>query len=413
MRSVSWSAFILVLLAFTTSEAMSQKVLPGIDVLRDRSFDLLRGKRVGLITNPTGVDIRLQSTIDILARAPGVELVALFGPEHGVRGDAAAGAKVESTVDPATGVPVFSLYGTDHKPSPAMLRGIDVLVYDIQDIGVRSYTYISTLGLCMEAAAERGIPFIVLDRPDPLGGLRIEGTPVRKGFESFVSPYPIPYVYGLTPGELARYLNDNGMLAGGKRCSLSVVPLRGWRRSMTFDETGLQWVPTSPHVPDREGAYYYVATGILGELGNISIGVGFTLPFRLVGASWIDGQKMADAANALQLPGVLFRPITYRPFYGRDNGTELHGVQIYVTDKNRAELLPIQFRLLEVLHSLYPDRELIPSDGSQTRVFDQVAGTDEIRKAFCVRYNYEDIRTILSWGVREFADHSRTYWLYE
>jgi uncharacterized protein YbbC (DUF1343 family) len=413
MQRCASSILLCFFLTLACSPAAAQNVLPGIDVLRERAFDILKGKRVGLVTNPTGVDSRLQSTIDILAHAPGVTLVALYGPEHGVRGDAAAGATVESTVDPTTGVPVFSLYGRDRKPSPRMLKGVDVLLYDIQDIGVRSYTYISTLGLCMEAAAEQGIPFVVLDRPDPLGGLRVEGTPVHSGFESFVSPYPIPYVYGLTPGELAGYLNDTRTRAAGKACSLIVVPLRGWHRSMTFRETGLHWVPTSPHVPDWDGAMYYVATGVLGELGNISAGVGFTLPFHLVGAPWIDEQKMADAANALRLGGVLFRPMTFRPFYGRDSGKELHGVQIYITDREHAELLPIQFHLLEILHGLYPEKDLIPPDAPRLQMFDRVLGTDDIRKAFCARYKFNDIRALLSTGVQEFSKLSRKYWLYD
>ncbi|MEK9138112.1 MAG: DUF1343 domain-containing protein, partial [Bacteroidota bacterium] len=219
--------------------AQAPAVKTGIEILRDRNFDILRGKHVGLITNPTGVDSKLKSTIDILFDAKEVKLVALYGPEHGVRGDHAAGEKVESYTDALTKLPVYSLYGKTRKPTPEMLKGIDILVYDIQDIGCRSYTYISTMGLAMEAAAEQKIEFVVLDRPNPLGGEKVEGNIVEKDFESFVSQFPVPYVYGLTCGELAQMLNEEGMLKNGVRCKLAVVPMEGWKRSMTFEETGL------------------------------------------------------------------------------------------------------------------------------------------------------------------------------
>ncbi|HKI44271.1 MAG TPA: DUF1343 domain-containing protein, partial [Balneolales bacterium] len=229
--------------------AQKNRVKTGLEVLEESGFKILQGKRVGLVTNPTGVDSKLRSDIDLLFHAPGVHLVALFGPEHGIRGDATAGQNVSSNTDPVTGLPVYSLYGSHSKPTPEMLKNIDVLVYDIQDIGVRSYTFISTLGRVMEAAAENNIPLVVLDRPDPLGGKKIEGTPVHPGFESFVSPYPIPYVYGLTCGELARYLNGEHLLKNGEQCRLTVVKMKGWYRNMTFSDTGLPWVPTSPHIP--------------------------------------------------------------------------------------------------------------------------------------------------------------------
>ncbi len=388
-------------------------VKTGIEVLRERGFDLLKGKRVGLITNPSGVDAQLRSTIDILAAAPDVKLAALFGPEHGVRGDAAAGVTVESAPDPKTGIMAYSLYGKTHKPTPEMLKDIDVLVYDIQDIGVRSYTYIWTLGLCMEAAAGQKITFVVLDRPDPLGGIRVEGTPVQKGFESPVSPFAIPYVYGLTPGELATLLNETGMLSEGAKCSLQVVPMAGWKRSMTFDQTGLQWVPTSPHVPAADGPLYYVATGVMGELGTMSEGVGYTIPFRLFGAPWIDAGKLADTLGAMQLPGVLFRPLTWRPFYGRDAEKELHGVQIYLTDPSRVDLMSMQFRLMEADHALNPGHDAFGADPSRIRMFDMVAGTDRIREAFTKRYRFEDIKDLLNEGVKEFKVKAKTYWLYE
>ena len=217
-----------------TSYVMGQKVKTGIEVLKEQDFDLLKGKRVGLITNPTGVDSRLNSTIDLLHRAKNVKLVALYGPEHGVRGDFDAGEQVASTTDSQTGVPVFSLYGKSHKPTAAMLQGVDVLVYDIQDIGSRSYTFISTMGLAMEAAAENNIEFVVLDRPNPLGGEKIEGMVTEPGFTSFVSQFPIPYVHGFTVGELALFLNKEKLLKDGINCRLTVVKMEGWNRKMEF-----------------------------------------------------------------------------------------------------------------------------------------------------------------------------------
>jgi len=388
------------------------RVLTGIDVLCERNFGILQGKRVGLITNPTGVDVYLRSTIDILASAPGVRLVALFGPEHGVRGDLPAGAPVTSSIDPRTHLPVFSLYGRTKKPSAEMMKGVDILVYDIQDIGVRSFTFIATMGLCMEAAAENGIPFVVLDRPNPLGGLRVEGTPVRKDFLSFVSPYPIPYIYGLTPGELAQYLNARGYLSGGIRCSLVVVPMKGWQRSLTFAETGLLWIPPSPHVPTSDAPMYVAALGVVGELGTVSEGVGFTLPFHLFGAEWIDPQRLAELLSTMRLPGVSVRPLSYRPFYGRDAGKDLQGVQIYIVDPEKVSLISTQFRVLEACHALFPGHNPFETDSTRLAMFDRVIGTDSVRTQFVKRFAYEDIEGLLTEGVNEFKLDSKQFWLY-
>ena len=302
-------------------------VKTGIDVLQSNGFKQLQGKKVGLVTNPSGVNNQLVSTVDILANAPGVELVALYGPEHGVRGDIHAGDKESDEVDPKTGVPVYSLYGKTRKPTPEMLKDVDAIVYDIQDNGCRSFTFISTLGLLMEAAAENGKEVIVLDRPNPLGGNKVEGNIVEPGYFSFVSQFEIPYLYGLTVGELAVMLNEEGMLKGEKgtndtivKCNLTVVPMEGWSRDMVYTDTRLPWVLPSPHMPQAETSYYYPATGILGELGYMSIGVGYTLPFQMVAAQWINAAEFADALNALNLPGVTFRPINVKPFYSVGSG---------------------------------------------------------------------------------------------
>jgi len=357
-------------------------VRTGIDRLIDNGFRELLGKRVGLITNPTGVTADLKSTIDVLHEAPNVELAALFGPEHGVRGDVFGGEKIDDAVDPATGVPVFSLYGATRKPTPPMLEGLDVLVYDIQDIGSRSYTYISTMGAAMEAAAEADIEFMVLDRPNPLTGLRIEGRPLDSRFASFVGQYPIPYVYGMTCGELALMINDQGWLADGESCRLTVIAMDGWTRDMDFDATGLPWVPTSPHIPTADTALFYAATGIMGELQVVSEGVGYTLPFKLAGAPFIrDAAAFAEALNDRKLPGVTFRPMYFTPFYmDRIKGKPCGGVQIHLTDPAAADLTAIQFHVLDVVRRLYPEVELFGR--GRDGMFDKVCGTDRIRRMF-------------------------------
>ena len=406
-------ALCFVILSMGLTHARAQSVTTGIEVLRDEQFAPLKGKRVGLITNPTGVDSKLRSTVDILKSAPGVNLVALFGPEHGVRGDHAAGDRVDSYTDKETGLPVYSLYGNTRKATPEMLKGIEVLVYDIQDIGCRSYTFISTMGLAMEAAAENKIPFIVLDRPDPLGGLRVEGNLVEKGFESFVSQYPIPYVYGLTCGELARYLNGEGLLSGGIRCSLTVIPVKGWKRAMTFTETGLPWVPTSPHIPEARSPVYYVCSGILGEMGVVSEGVGYTTPFQILAAEWIDPKPVADRMNQIGLPGVLFRPIIFKPFYGKFKDKELHGVQVHIAPGSTVNLMSIQFLFMQVNNELYPEKNPFTlADAGRLKSFDRVAGSDSVRILFTKRMRYEDVKPFLEKGLNGFREKAKKYMLY-
>lgn len=403
------------LLILTTATAFSQtpKIKLGIEVLRENNFAILKGKNVGLITNPTGVDGKLKSTVDILFEAQKVKLVALFGPEHGVRGDFSAGDKVENATDPETKLPVYSLYGKTRKPTPEMLKGIDVLVYDIQDIGCRSYTYISTMGLAMEAAAENNIEFVVLDRPNPLGGVKLEGNLVEKGFESFVSQYPIPYVYGLTCGELAKMVNNEGLLANEAKCRLTVVPMKGWKRTMTFENTGLQWVPTSPHIPEPSSPKYYVSMGILGELDALSIGIGYPIPFKVFAAEWIDGKRLADKLNALKLEGVHFRPIAFKPYYTKLKDKSVNGVQIHITDYSKLNLMSLQFIAMQVHNSMYPDKNPFAlAESSRLTMFDKVSGSDQIRKLFTQHMSYADIEKYLNKDVDAFKTRSKPYLLY-
>lgn len=401
------------------SLGLSAQVKPGIEVLRDRGFDVLKGKKVGLVTNPSGVDRNLRSTIDILHAAPEVNLVALYGPEHGVRGDIYAGGFVTDYTDPTTGLPVYSIYGKFRKPSPEMLKGIEVMVYDIQDVGCRSYTFISTLGLVMRACAEKGISVVVLDRPNPLGGEKVEGCLTEDGFHSFVSEFKIPYVYGLTVGELAILLNEEGLNCGEKGnekplvCDLTVVPMEGWKRSMTYADTRLPWILPSPQIPDAESAIGYPSAGIAGEFQNfLNIGVGYTLPFRVFGAEWIDADALKARLDSYNLPGVAFRTIHYKPFFGGQAGKDLNGVQYYYTDYSAASLTMTQFYVMQAVHELYPDRNPFVEAG-RLRMFDIVCGTDFVRTRFGERMKVEDIDSYWNKDNDSFKTLSRKYYLYK
>lgn len=409
---------IAVLLPEACAYASQPVVKTGIEVLRDRGFEGLVGKRVGLVTNPSGVDRELNSTVDILFNAPGVELVALYGPEHGVRGDIYAGDKVTDAMDEVTGLPVYSIYGATRKPTKAMLEGIDIMVYDIQDVGVRSYTFISSLGLVMEACGELGIEVMVLDRPNPLGGNKIEGSYVEPGFHSFVSQYRIPYVYGLTVGELAVMINEEGMNRGQKgdqepaRCKLTVVPMEGWTRDMLYEDTGLPWVLPSPNIPYKDTPMYYAAAGICGELyGFMNIGIGYTLPFQLFGAVWLDPDKLKARLESYDLPGVSFRTIWYKPFSGSQKGQLVKGLQYFFTDYEKAHITETQFYVMQAVAELYPDKkafEVISGYG----LFDKVCGTDYVRKEFQKRYRYADIKEHWRKDEEAFRTLSQRYHIY-
>ena len=393
--------------------AQPGSVKTGLEVLIESRFEILRNKRVGLITNPTGVDRELRSTIDLFYDAPEVNLVALFGPEHGVRGNFGAGEKVYSSTDFKTGLPTYSLYGKFRKPDPDMLKGIDVLVYDIQDTGCRSYTYISTLGLAMEAAAELGIEFIVLDRPNPLGGLKIEGPAAEQELLSFVGAYPIPYVYGLTCGELARMIQAEGWMNNGVRGPLKVVEMEGWKRSMNYTDIGLPWVPSSPHIPHAETVACNVATGILGELGVINIGVGYTLPFELMATDFLNPDLLLEDLNNYYKGNVLFRPISFKAYYGKDTGKNLHGVQLFIRNPAEVDLMSIQFKFLEALHKIYPTWDIATLSRDRYPMFDKVCGTRQVRELFFKKFRYSDLEPLMHKDTERFREKSRTYYLYD
>ncbi len=407
------SAFLITGFLLAAPFLRAASVKPGIDVLEGRQFEELKGKRMGLITNATGIDSHGVSTVDILRRAPGVKLVALFGPEHGVYGADWAGQYVASTTDEHTGLPVYSLYGPTRKPTPEMLKGLDVLVYDIQDIGCRSYTFISTLGLAMEAAGEAGIKFYVLDRPNPLNGNRVEGVMPAAGFRNFECQWNIPYVYGLTPGELAFMIEKSpGWIK--KKPALTIVPMTGWYRSMYWEDTSLIWIPTSPHIPTAETSLNYVATGFLGEAGGINHGIGYTLPFAVFGHPTFNSFALADQFNQLQVPGVLFCPVTFKPFYGVFKDQLINGVQIYYTDPDKVNLCNLAVQILyRTCHAPGIKMFRRSTDGdSGPEAFDQIAGGDALRTALQSGKTPEDIITSWQPGLAAFREARRPYLLY-
>ena len=423
-----FSALVLVSCAFAgnppsegTSPASSSEVVvrPGIEVLRSRDFEGLKGKKVGLVTNPSGVDRNLRSTIDILYEAPGVDLVALYGPEHGVRGDAYAGDKVEDTRDPATGVPVYSIYGSTREPSDKMLEGVEVMVYDIQNDGTRSYTFISTLGLVMRACARNGIEVMVLDRPNPLGGEKVEGNYVEDGFYSFVSEFRIPYVYGLTVGELATLINEEGLNRGQKgnepplKCKLTVIPMEGWTRDMTYMDTRLPWILPSPNIPYPQSAIDYPSAGICGEFNDyLNIGVGYTLPFETFAAEWVDADLLKAKLEEYDIPGVSFRTIHYKPISGPWQGKLLHGVQYSYTDYRKATLTLTQFYVMQAVGELYPEKDPFKISLGRNNMFDLVCGTDYVRIEFGKRQKVQDILSYWMKDVEDFKAISKKYCIY-
>lgn len=415
MKSLLWIGLLLGMgtQLLPGNGAPEPRVKLGNEVLVQTKFKALAGKRIGLITNPSGVNHRLESTIEVLRAAPNVQLVALFGPEHGIYGDVPAGDKIASRIDARTGLPVHSLYGDTRKPTRAMLQGLDALVYDLQDTGCRSYTFISTMGVAMEACGEAGIEFIVLDRPNPLGGVRVEGPLVeQESRRSFVSRWDVPYVYGMTCGELARMINDKGWITN--RCQLTVVPMKGWKRTMVWRDTGLPWVPTSPHVPHGESPLFQVATGMLGEIGGVNIGVGYTLPFQCVAATNVNPQQLAAALNGYQLPGVRFQPVTFQPYYAAFKGEVVGGVQLYFTDPAHAPLTAINYYALEALKKV-AGRDLFAEAVKANKkfdMFDKVNGTDATRLALQAGHSATAIAASWKTGEDKFRQDRRKYLLY-
>jgi len=326
------------------------RVRLGLESLLAERLDLIAGRRVGLVASPSSVDQALTSTVTGLHQHPRVNLVALFGPEHGLRGEAQAGEPVSTYSDPVTGLPVYSLYGDTQKPTPEMLRDVDVLIFDLQDAGVRFYTYLATLAYVMQAAAEQRLPLIVLDRPAPIGGHKVEGPLLDPAYRSFVGPYPIPIRYGMTIGEIARLLNETF----GIGCPLEVVPMSGWKRGMWFDQTGLPFVPPSPNLPTLQSLILYPGTCLV-EGTNLSEGRGTTRPFEYIGAPWMDAEDLAQRLNDLALPGVRFRPVYFVPAFSKHRDQPCQGVHLYVQDREQFQPLTVTLHLLACIRSAYLD----------------------------------------------------------
>jgi uncharacterized protein YbbC (DUF1343 family) len=394
---------ISLLLAFSWTARAAVSL--GIDELEKSNFALLKGKRIGLVTNPSGADSKGRSAIDILYHGTGFKLVKLFGPEHGIDGLTAAGDPVSNSHDRKTGLPVYSLFITPHgnfrHPTPEMFEGLDAIVYDVQDLGNRSYTFISTLGYVMDEAAKDNVEVIVLDRPNPLGGVRIEGPRLDSSFKpSFVGLYDIPIVYGLTPGELAEWINAKYL---PRPCRLTVISMRGWARPMVWEDTGLHWIPTSPNIPTIAAARGYTATGFLGEIG-IESGCGGPTPFEVVmGSDW-DEDAVARRFNALRIPGVHAKP------WSAGNQT---GVFLQIDPRNAGNLTAINFQAIDILeHSVDGFSPFGRTDFDQRDMFDKVSGNTTIRRQIGNGRDAADI--IRSWdsGVTRWAIERQPYLLY-
>ena len=396
--------------------ALSNPVATGADVLAASGFAALAGKRVGLVTNQTG-RLRGEHLVDLLSKAPNVKLTAIFAPEHGFRGDAEAGASVRDGVDTKTGIPVYSLYGANKKPTPSMLRNVDILVFDIQDVGARFYTYISTMGLAMQGAAAARIPFVVLDRPNPLGGEYVSGFVLEPPLRSFVGQYPIPIVHGLTVGELARMIKGERWLEGLDNLDLSVVEMQGWRRSMRWPQTERAWVATSPNIPTFESALVYPGIGIVGEVA-VSEGRGTPTPFSLFGAPWLDAPRTVARLNAIGLPGVRFEASTFTPrsisrvaTRPRFEGRKIDGVRVLVTDAARIEPLEIGMHVLSVLTAEARSKR-VTRLFANLKMFHAIAGTKRLHRMLAGGSDGTAIVNAWQTEVAQFKARRARYLLY-
>jgi uncharacterized protein YbbC (DUF1343 family) len=404
------------------------KVKLGVEVFFEKYLAMVKGKKVGLITNPSGVDSRLRSTIDLFRTSPDVKLVALYGPEHGVRGTAQAGEYVPFYMDDKFKIPVFSLYGPSLKPQPGMLKNIDefmrsfdtthagkkldlsmtkdvdVLVYDIQDVGTRVYTFESTMAYAMQVSAEAGIDFIVLDRPDPISGVVTEGPILEyPEYSSFVGVYPVPVRFGMTVGELAKLYNDKFL---EKKAKLTVVPMEGWRREMWYDETGLRWIFPSPNMPTLDTAAVYPGQ-VFFEGTNVSEGRGTTRPFEIFGAAWIDGFELTKKLNALGLVGVTFREQWFTPTFSKFKGELCGGAQIHVTDRAAFRPLETTLQIIKTIRDMYPDKFEF-----HEKYFDKIMGTSKVRLALEKGASVKNIVAGFAPGLAQFAEARKPYLLY-
>lgn len=373
----------------------SLMVKTGLTILLTKRLDIIEGKSIGLITNSTGVDENLQGNISLLAK--NANLKAIFSPEHGLWGAVQDAISIPSVQ--LDQIPIYSLYGNTNKPTAEMLNGIDAIIFDIQDVGVRFYTYISTMAMAMEACAENGVEFIVLDRPNPITGNVLDGSVLNPAFRSFVGYLQVPIRYGLTVGELAKLYNDE------VKADLKVIEMDGWDRSMWFDQTGLQWVMPSPNMPTLETATVYPGM-CLFEGTNLSEGRGTTRPFEIIGSPWINPFNLADALNSLSLEGVRFRPLYFVPTFAKYKDENCGGVQVHIIDRDKFNPIKTALNIISTLRDLYPNYFQF------NRHFDYLMGTDEVRKALSDGSSVGEI--VLSWqnDILEFSKLRLNYILY-
>jgi uncharacterized protein YbbC (DUF1343 family) len=397
---------LLTLAVLALATAPQRPVTPGIERFLADVPAAVRGKRVGLITNHTGVDSRGVSTIDRLSASRDVKLVALFGPEHGLRGTAADGARISSGVDRKTGLPIFSLYGDVRRPTQRMLANVEALLFDVQDIGARPYTYISTMGLAMRAAKQKGIPFVVLDRPNPIGGHIVEGSILDTAFRSFTGMYPIGLRHGMTIGELARMFN----VRFGIGAELIVVPMVGWKRTTWFDETGLPWVKPSPNIRRLATAIHYPGTVFI-EATNLSEGRGTDRPLEQAGAPWLRAREVADSMNAMSLPGVRFEATRFRSAKGtvKYGGVAVPAVRFVLTDRDAYRPVRTALLFIDLVRRMHPGNFRWQERGAGV---DRLAGTDALRKAIAEGRLLE---LLDDWDseAEEFVRLRREFLLYE
>lgn len=408
-------ALVLVLSTFSAVSAKddkdkkNKKFRLGVEVLLQDRIDLIKDKRVGLITNPTGVNKDVTSIVDLLYTNSNVQLTALYGPEHGVRGDAQAGQYVEKYIDEKTGVPVYSLYGATKKPTPEMLSNVDVLIFDIQDVGARFYTYIYTMALAMEAAKENNIPIIVLDRPNPISGTKVEGPVLEDKYSSFVGEYPIPVRHGMTVGELAQLFNKEFKIGA----DLKVVKMEGWKRSMYYDETPLEFVLPSPNMPTLDSALVYPGAALI-EGTNVSEGRGTTKPFELIGAPFINSTDLAAKLNSYKLLGVTFRAASFTPTFSKHANKLSHGIQIHITNRNVYKPFETGLYIVKTIHDMYPNDFQFRVPGSNgISFFDNLVGNGSIRADIEAGKSVEEMKNAWQAGLDKFTRVREQYLLYK
>lgn len=399
--------------------AATEKIHLGIDVLQQRDFDVLKGKRVGLLTHPAGVNRDGISTIDVLRRAPQVKLVALFGPEHGIYGNEKANVPIDNRTDPRTGLPVYSLYGKYRRPTPQMLAKIDVMVIDLQDLGVRSYTYVSAMRYTMEECFRHGKEVVVLDRPNPLGGLKVDGPPLDKEWMSYVGAFRVPYVHGLTIGELTRlsqalpgWLDIDPETA--RKGKLTIIPMKGWSRNMLWTDTGLRWVPTSPAIPDLSAAMGYSMTGLGCQLGGFVHGYGTRYPFRLLQYSGKKPEQIEAALRAARIPGLDYKIVSFQ-----ENGRTHRGVYVVVTDWQVLKPTEISFHLMRIAAQWAAEdgkpNPFAAATADQGSLFNKHTGSTAWWNALTRDGRNVEIAPFVSqWAsqAQVFHNTSRRWWLY-